>query len=167
MSARLRLGLAAALTLAGAAPALARAEILMSVYGPNGPFSGARGGNAVKVLTVTLDFAGPTTTPSGPDARSALRPVVVTKPVDRASWELLDALASSATLDVVISITPKRTDESFRRVVTLSNARVSAFHDAIDAKSDPAQGIGVQTVSFTYERIQIEDDGVRVFSAGP
>jgi type VI secretion system Hcp family effector len=169
MSAPVRLGLGLALMLAGAMPEHARAEILMSVNGPNGPFSGLGGGNAVKVLSVALEFTGPTWTTAGLDTRSALKPVLVRKPVDRTSRELLDALASNATLDVVISIIQKPNEEGLpvRRIVTLSNARVSALHDAMDAKNDPSHGLGVETISFTYERIQIEDDGFRVFSAGP
>jgi type VI secretion system Hcp family effector len=171
MSAPLRRGLGLALILAGAIPVHARAEILMSVNGPNGPFAGQgiRGGNSVEVLAVALDFAAPATTAAGPVAASALRPVVVRKPVDRSSREFLDALASHAALDVVISIVQKPNDQGLpiRRVVTLSNARVSALQGAMDANGDPAQGLGVETVSFTYERIQIDDDGLRVFSAGP
>jgi type VI secretion system Hcp family effector len=169
MSLPVRIGLGLALLLAGAVPERARAEILMSVNGPNGPFSGLRGGNSVKVLNVALDFSGATATAAGVDAKTSLKPVLVTKPVDRTSWEFLDALATSATLDVVISIVPKSSEEGVpaRRVVTLSNAKVAALHDAMDAKIDPSQGLGVETISFTYERIQIEDDGYRVFAAGP
>jgi type VI protein secretion system component Hcp len=156
----------AAVALGLARPAGASVEIGMTVEGPRGPFASADfgGPGSVKVTNVQLDL--------GPASRGPLvapRPVVVTRPIDVLSWQFLGATAASDALRVVITITRARSDSEVRhrRVVTLTNARVASIHAGMDAVPDGDRpGLGVETIAFTYERIDVEDDGLKVYSSG-
>jgi type VI protein secretion system component Hcp len=166
MSGSTRYVVAAVVAVGLAAPAAASVEIGMTVEGPRGPFaSGDLGGpGSVKVTSVQLDFG-----PASPGPLVAPRPVVVTRPLDALSWQFLGATASSDALRVVITITQARSDSQarHRRVVTLTNARVTSVHAGVDAVPDGDRpGLGVETVVLSYERIDVEDDGLKVYSSG-
>ncbi len=141
----------------------------MSIDGPRGPFASRGTGsvNALHILNVAVDFA-PDAGATAPraDGTSGLRPVQVTRPVDASSGQFLDALASREQLHVVISMVQVSAEDGLpiRRVITLSGARVSAVHDVLDAKNPDS--LGVETITFTYDGIDIEDGGVKVFSSG-
>jgi len=159
-------GLSAAFLLSSA-PARAGVQVTMSVEGVKGPFAGQGQGVGanIKALGVVTDFTPGAATQDG---KAALRPIVVTRVVDRFSGDFLEALVSNEFLDVVITIVQTTTDVGLlmRRVIRLANARVVAIHDATDAKNVPAPGLGLEILSLSYERIDIEDDGMKVFSAG-
>jgi hypothetical protein len=53
-----------------------------------------------------------------------------------------------------------------RRVVTLTNARVLSVHAGMAASDGDVGGLGVETIAFTYERIDVVDDGAKVFTSG-
>ena len=166
-----RLGIGLALALVGATPLRAIADdrqdvqIAMSVDGSKGPFAAQGYGNGfVKVTNVVVDAGAG----AGTDPKTAPKPVLVTKPIDRTSSEFHSALASGETLNVVITLVQPSTEEGvpMRRIVTLSNARIASIHGSMDVKGGPPQALGVETISLTYEKLDIVDDGVRVFSAG-
>jgi hypothetical protein len=156
---------AAALALAVASPARAGVDVLMRVEGPRGPFVTRDVGiaTAIRVTSVQLDFLPVARAPT-----AAPRPVLITRPIDEISWQLLDALAADDPLQVVITIVQASPDAGppHRRVVTLSNARVLSIHSAMDTTGAARPGLGFETIAFAYDRIEVVDDGVRVFSAG-
>lgn len=161
-----RVAVVVVLALGCAAPARAAVEIAMTIEGPRGPFTSADSSHpsALAITSLQLDFGE-----SSPAPLVAPRPVVVTRPVDVASWQFLGAAASADVLRVVITVTGARADSDVRhrRVVTLINARVINVHAGMDAATDDGRpGLGVETIAFTYERIHVEDDGLTVFSSG-
>lgn len=165
---------AAALALLLAPCARAGVQILMTVEGPRGPFvtADAEAPNALRVTSARVDFGPSTSAPL-----LAPRPVVVVRPLDAQSWQFLDAVAANDTLRVVITISrapaadgsePPGPEASGvrRRVVTLTGARILSVHAGADATAEPRAALGVETISFTYRRIEVEDDGTRVFISG-
>jgi type VI secretion system Hcp family effector len=163
MSASVRLGLGLALMILGTASARADVQISMTADGAKGPISaqGRRSGSAIKVLSVTADFAG---------GAAKAAPVIVTKPVDRTSGELLDALSGGEVLHVVITTVHTWSDDSgqrntARRVVTLTNARIASVREVMDSAAPPVQGLGVETIAFTYDRIEIRDDEGQIYAS--
>jgi type VI protein secretion system component Hcp len=166
MSALVRVIVVLALAAGFAPRATAAVEIGMTVEGPRGPFASADSAtpSTLKVSSVQLDLGAAT---SGPLV--APRPVVVTRPIDVLSWQFLGAASSGDLLRVVITVTRTQSDseERHRRVVTLTNARVATVHAGMDAvRDDGRPGLGVETLVFTYERIEVEDDGLKVFTSG-
>lgn len=157
--------LGVALLLAGAAPARAAVQVTMNVEGPRGPFATRDLGtpNAMKVTNVQLDLA-----PLPAAVTAAPRPVVVTRPIDELSWQFLDAVAANDVLRVVITISQSSPDSGLplRRVVILSNAHILSIHDGMDATGAAKPSIGVETIALGYERLEVEDDGAKVFSTG-
>ncbi len=165
MSHLFRAMLAASMTLAVAPRALASVQIVMTVEGPRGPFTTKDIGvpNAMKVVSVQVDF--------GVAAAAALvapKPVVITRAIDDLSWQFLDAVASSDPLRVVITVAQAARESTvpIRRVVTLTNARILSIHASMNATAGSPSDLGFETISFTYERIVVEDDGARVFASG-
>lgn len=155
-----------ALALGAASRASAAVDIGMTVEGPRGPFAtDASSPGSVKVTSVQLDLGpskqGPLVGPS---------PVVVTRPIDVLSWQFLDAAAAGDSLRVVITVSRSQSDSEVRRrrVVTLTNARVLWIHSGMDVTSDDdtRPGLGVETIGFTYDRIDVEEDGLKVYSSG-
>lgn len=169
--ARLGLGLFISLMLMRAVAARADVQITMSVSGARRPFAaqGRRGGNGIKVLNVNVDFGQvDTSVVARADGSGGVRAVTVTKPVDRTSKDFLDALSSNENLTVVITIEQTSADDGLPiwRLLRLSGAKVSAIHDAMDATYSSPQGMGVETVTFTCQKVEVEDDGLQVFSSG-
>ena len=85
------------------------------------------------------------------DAKTALRPIVVTRVVDGFSGEFLEALVSSGPLDVVITVVQAITGVGLlmRRGIRLTKARVVAIHYATGFKNVPAQGVGLEILTPT------------------
>lgn len=165
MVARVRM-LCSLLALGLATPAAAAVELRLTVEGPRGPFASADPSHpiAMRISNVQMDLGA-----SSPVPLASPRPVTVTRTVDDLSWQFLGAAASGDPLRVVITVTRSASDSDLqhRRVVTLTNARVLNVHAASDAVPDDGRpGLGVETVAFTYERIDVEDDGVKVYSSG-
>jgi type VI secretion system Hcp family effector len=165
--------IACTLALASASPARTDLEIWMTVVGVKGPFTGekVREGdpNGIKLLSVVLDLApDSTSTNSQLCGKSAHKPVLVTKLVDAASGQLLEAMESGEPLKVTVEILQTSAEQPrvVRRVVTLTNATVLAIHDGIDVKNQPSNGVGFEQIAFAYDTVEIEDDGVKVFASG-
>jgi hypothetical protein len=162
MSHRTCCTLAAALLLCAPAPARAAVQLVLTVEGPRGPFAAGdvAATGAMRIASLQLDLV-----PGGPAPRP---PVVVVRRTDSISWQFMEALSSGDALRVVIVTT--QSDQGgvirHRRVVTLSGARVVSMHAAADASDDAASGLGAETIAFADERLEVEDDGTRVFSSG-
>lgn len=167
MSFQMRALAAAAVGAILALPQSGRAavEIGMTVEGPRGPFAtkDLLLANAMAVTAVRVDLV-----PSTGAALVSPRPVVVTRPVDDLSWQFLDALASNDPLRVVITVarTPAGAGFPQRRVITLTRARILSVQAALDAAPGARTGLGAEVITLTYERIDVEDDGARVYSSG-
>ncbi len=161
MSHRIRSVIPTLLLLGAAAPARAAVQLVLTVEGPRGPFAAgdAAATGAMKISTVQLDLV-----PAGPAARP---PVVIIRRTDSISWQFMEALSSGDALRVVIATV--QSDQNgvvrHRRVVTLSGARVVSMHASADS-SDDGSGLGLETIAFAYDGIEVEDDGAKVFSAG-
>jgi hypothetical protein len=156
--------LAMGLGLGLASPARASVEIQMTVEGSHGPFTtrGTGAGMAMKVTSTQLDLAptgGPVTAP---------KPVTVVRPTDDLSWQFLGALASSDVLRITITTTQTDSDSGVphRRVVTLTGARITAIQGALTGTDKKRADMGSDTITLSYERLDVEDDGARVYSAG-
>ncbi len=167
MSMPFRATLALAVLAATASPAAASVQVFMTVEGSRGPIgvgdpsTGAP--PAIKVTNVQLDLV-----PSVSGPLAAPKPVVVTRPVDALSGPLLDAVASNDALRVVLTTVRSAPVSGMpqRRVVRLGGAHILAIHAALDATAASRNELGFETIVFTYERIEVEDDGVRVFTSG-
>jgi hypothetical protein len=163
----LGLGAAAIVAAVAAAPAPASAsiEIVMTVEGSRGPIGSADPGAvpAMKVTAVQVDLG-----PSVPGPLVGPKPVVVTRPVDELSGPLADEVALDDRLRVVITTVRSApvTGMPQRRVIRLFGARILTLHAAMDATSASRSELGFETLVFTYERIEVEDDGLRVFTSG-
>jgi hypothetical protein len=158
----------AALALAAvvlAAPAAAAVQIVMSVEGSRGPIGGTEPGTApaLKVTALQLDLV-----PSSSGPLAAPKPVIVMRPIDAQSGPLADAVASNDRLQVVITTYRSEPVSGMpqRRVVRLYGARILFIHAAMDTTSSSRNELGGETIAFTYERIEVEDDGLRVFRSG-
>jgi hypothetical protein len=152
----------------GVAPAAeASVQVVMTVEGPRGPFATGdyNAPGALKLTSAQLDFVaavpGPLVSP---------RPVVVARRTDQLSWEFMECLSTGDRLRVVIVATQSDQNSGgrHRRIVTLSGARVLSIHTGSDTTTtdDQAAGLGTETIAFTYERLDVEDDGVRIFTTG-
>lgn len=146
--------------------ARAAVQLSMTVDGPRGTFASGNPAtsNAMKLASAQVDFAAGASAPM-----STAKPVIVVRRTDPISWQFLESLAAGDVLRVVISISEvdRTTTIKHRRTVSLSGARVLWIHSGMDATSDDeVTGLGVETIAFTYERIDVEDDGVKVFTAG-
>ena len=161
---RLRAAFALA-TILAAAPATASVQIVMTVEGSRGPLGGTDPGTApaLKVTAIQLDLV-----PSSSGVLAAPKPVLVTRPIDALSAPLADAVASNDPLQVVITTSRSEPVVGMpqRRVVKLYGARILFIHAAMDTTSAKRDALGGETIAFTYERIEVEDDGVRVFTSG-
>jgi type VI protein secretion system component Hcp len=166
MSHAFRAALALAVLAASATPAAASVQIRMTVEGSRGPIGvGGDPGNApsIKVTNVQLDLV-----PSVSGPLVGPKPVLVTRPVDGLSAPLIDAVASNDALQVVITTVRSAPVSGMpqRRVVRLVGARILFIHAALDATTNDRNELGLETIAFTYQRIEVEDDGVRVFTSG-
>jgi hypothetical protein len=161
-----RLLLAASLALALGIPSLGRAsvDIVMTVEGSHGPFTtrGAGAAMAMKVTSVLLDLA-----PTG-GSITAPKPVTVVRPADDLSWQFLGALASGDVLRVTLTTTQTDSESGVphRRVVTLSGARITGIQGALAGTDKKRADMGTDTITLSSERLDVEDDGARVYSAG-
>jgi hypothetical protein len=164
MSNPLRAALALALC-AAASPALASVQVFMTVEGSRGPIGSGDPGSlpTLKLTAVQLDLV-----PSASGPLATPKPVVVSRQVDGLSAPLLDALAGNEPLRVVITTVRSSPVAGMpqRRVVRLTSARILTIHATLDAATGSRNELGTETISFTYERIEVEDDGVRVFASG-
>jgi len=167
MSNVFRAALALAVLAASATPAAASVQVTMTVEGSRGPIGVADPSTgappAIKVTNVQLDLL-----PSVSGPLVAPKPVIVTRPVDALSGPLLDAVASSDALRVVITSVRSAfvPGMPLQRVVRLTGARIVSVHAALDSTAASRNELGFETLVLTYERIEIEDDGVRVFASG-
>lgn len=150
----------------GIAPAArASVQVVMTIDGPRGTFAtgDVNSPSAMKVTSVQMDLG-----PSPGGHLVAPKPVTVIRRTDHLSWQFLECLSTGSSLRVVITAT-KEDDSAprHRRVVTLSGARVISIHSSLDpTPDDGAAGLGFETIAFTYDRMDVEDDGLRVFTAG-
>ncbi len=160
-----RIGFFAVLALGLAAPARAAVQVTMRVEGARGPFATKDAGvpTEMKVTSVQLDLASPSDAPL-----AVPRPIVVNRPVDELSWQFLDAVGSNDVLRVVITVAQTSPDGGVpqRRVITLTSARILSIHAALDANPGARAGLGQESIALTYGRIEVEDDGAKVFAAG-
>ena len=165
MSQAFRAALALTILVASATPVEASVQVFMTVEGSRGPIGVGDPGAApsIKVTNVQLDLV-----PSVSGPLVGPKPVLVTRPVDGLSAPLIDAVASNDALQVVITTVRSAPVSGMpqRRVVRLVGARILFVHAALDATTNPRNELGFETIAFTYERIEIEDDGVRVFTSG-
>jgi hypothetical protein len=96
--------------------------------------------------------------------------VVVARRTDLLSWQFLECLSTGDRLRVVIVTTQSDLTSGplHRRVATLTGARVLSIHTSSNTTTtdDQAAGLGTETIAFTYERLDVEDDGVRIFTTG-
>jgi hypothetical protein len=155
-----------ALALWGAAPpAFASVQVFMTVEGSRGPIGSGDPGTAptIKLTSVQLDLF-----PSVSVPLSSPKAVVVTRQVDALSAPLLDALAGNEPLRVVITTVRSSSVSGMpqRRVIRLTGARIVTLHAALDATTASRSELGSEAIAFSYERIEVEDDGVRVFASG-
>ena len=161
----IRTALALAAFALSASPAAASVQLFMTVEGSRGPIGAGDPGTAlaIKVTSVQLDLV-----PSVSGPLVGPRPVVVTRPIDALSEPLIEAVASNDALLVVITTLRSAPVSGMpqRRVVRLVGAHILSLHAALDATTGSRSELGSETLSFSYERIEVEDDGVRVFTSG-
>lgn len=157
-------GLAAPMALVAQDRLVARAGgagFSMTIEGTKqGVFPGGKGG-AIAGLRFGYGVKSPRDAASGQaTGKRQHGPVVITKVVGTASPQIFQALTSNEVLKVVAIFLPG--GEGGGYTVKLRNAAVSEIKQYTDAGN--GQAVVLEDVSFTFQRIEVEDPGTRTMA---
>jgi len=155
-----------------AMPVRAAVEILVTIEGvKQGQFRGdgvsRAQSNSIEVFAVTEGLQVPFDASTGRvSGRRQYDPVVVTKRIDPASIQILEAAVTNERLKTVtirFLHTQRTGAESVVHTIKLSNATITSVKTHVDVKNLPASNeIGYEDVAFSFEKIEVTDGGLDV-----
>jgi type VI secretion system secreted protein Hcp len=152
---------------------LTATEFVLTITGSKqGSFKGDGRLNQIRGLSYDLEIVSPRDPSTGlPTGRTQFKPLVITKEWGASSPQILTALATNETLPAV-QLTFFGTNNAGERlvdhVITLTNATIVDVHHhpVAGLKDSSTDKFQLEDVSFTYQKIEVEDKiGKTIFSA--